>query len=206
MDWKRFNGYIFDVDGTLYSQKRVRIAMAFRLMSYYLFRPFCIKELFVLYQFRKRREYAEFKSYSIEKLCSAVGEKYHISADNVKQVVQKWMFEVPLDLIAKHRFKKVIDFINQQRNSNKMIVIYSDYPAIDKLLALDVAYDYVFISGENGLIEQKPSFIAMKHILACINLPVNELCYIGDRDDKDKASAEMMSISYCDIREFMVDI
>jgi len=47
---------VFDLDGTLYHQRALRIKMAGRLLSHYLFHLNQIKELWILYQFRKVRD------------------------------------------------------------------------------------------------------------------------------------------------------
>ena len=49
-------GIIFDVDGTLYHQKPVRIMMALNMMLYYLIHFWKIKELFIILKFRRIRE------------------------------------------------------------------------------------------------------------------------------------------------------
>ena len=44
MNWDDVEGFIFDIDGTLYSQGKVRSRMLVRLMKYYLVRPARINE------------------------------------------------------------------------------------------------------------------------------------------------------------------
>lgn len=203
MTWEEFDAYIFDVDGTLYSQKRLRISMMFRLLAHYAIRPHRLKEIIILHCFRNCREKKEYKDKTIDELCSTLEERFNESYDTIYRIIKKWMFIVPLDLVKKYKYKDVISFINQQYVSRKTIVIYSDYPAIDKLEAIGINYNKVFVSGENGIVEQKPSWSAMNTLLSEISIPVNKLCYIGDRDDKDRASAEMIKVKYYDIREFL---
>ena len=47
---------VWDLDGTLYYQRDMRIKMALSLVSYYLIRPHRIKELLAVKQFRQIRE------------------------------------------------------------------------------------------------------------------------------------------------------
>ena len=44
-------GFIFDIDGTLYSQKAMRMKMLKRLLFFYAVRPNRLKELFALKSF-----------------------------------------------------------------------------------------------------------------------------------------------------------
>ena len=60
--------YIFDVDGTLYSQKNVRIKMFFRLVRFYGLRMHRLKELHALYCFRKLREKEDCRNKNFEDL------------------------------------------------------------------------------------------------------------------------------------------
>ena len=47
---------IFDVDGTLYDQRKLRIRMFIELCAYYVLHPYQMKELRILSCFRRERE------------------------------------------------------------------------------------------------------------------------------------------------------
>ncbi|MCR5603915.1 MAG: HAD family hydrolase [Lachnospiraceae bacterium] len=56
---KKINEYkalVFDLDGTLYYQRQLRLKMAWMLGNYYLCHFWCIKELFIIKKFREVRE------------------------------------------------------------------------------------------------------------------------------------------------------
>lgn len=192
--------YIFDVDGTLYCQRQMRIKMFVRLMCYYVSHLKSIKELIAIYYFRKLREKEKYRSFSIDKLSEIVADCLSISVDTVSSAIQKWMFEVPLEIIHECSYLEVVSFAKSLYKAGKKIIIYSDYPAKAKISVLEMPYDYIFISGEEGLQELKPSMFAMKHILHSTKLSPDEILYIGDRDKKDGASAELVDIAYCDIQ------
>lgn len=202
MEWENIDNYIFDVDGTLYSQNKVRLRMFFKLIGFYFIRFYKIKEFYALYFFRKLREKKEYSDYTVDKLFEVVGKRINLDSSIVKSVINKWMFNEPLVLLKKYKYKNVIDYINEQQRLGKKIIIYSDYPAIDKLESMGVSFDYLFVSGEKGLVNQKPSIAAMKKILKDTNIDSDKTVYIGDRDDRDKISAESVNIKYYDIKKF----
>lgn len=193
---------IFDVDGTLYNQSHMRIYMFIRLVSFYSLHLKSIKELIAIYYFRKLREEEKYRASGIEKITEIVAERLHIKTDIVASAIKKWMFEIPLDVINKCSYSDVISCARKFRDAEKKIIIYSDYPAEEKLSALEIPYDYIFVSGEGYLQELKPSIHAMKHILHSTELSPNEIIYIGDRDEKDGTSAKLVGIQYCDIHHF----
>ena len=56
MNWSNVDGFIFDVDGTLYPQKTVRLRMFFRLIRALLTGSLSIRELYAIYYFRKIKD------------------------------------------------------------------------------------------------------------------------------------------------------
>ena len=202
MEWSRLNGYILDVDGTLYSQRTMRLKMLGRLLRFFCIRPYRLRELFALYLFRKLREKQEWKAASFEALYREIGERLFLPAERVETCIRRWMFESPLDILSASAYRDVISFVNAQHRAKKRIIIYSDYPAVEKLRALGLEYDAVFAFGENGIGEQKPSLNTMRRILSESGCTPEKLLYVGDRDDRDRPSAEMAHIPYCDIKQF----
>ena len=202
MNWSNVDGFIFDVDGTLYPQKTVRLRMFFRLIWALLTGSLSIRELYAIYYFRKIKDQSEFNHFDIEDLCLQLSRKVGLSKERVLCSVKKWMFEVPLDLLKEHCYLDVRHFINHQQNAGKTIVIYSDYPATEKLKAMGIHFNREFVSCFGGITQSKPSLDAMRKILEETGLSPNSIVYVGDRNDKDKVSAEMVNIKYYDIRHF----
>lgn len=193
-------GYIFDVDGTLYNQLRMRLKMLLTLLFYYLLHLKDLKELLAVYYFRKYREAEENRALNMDGLYSLVGKRLHISPQSVEAAIQKWMFEVPLKIIQDCAYNEVIAFARKMHAEGKTIIIYSDYPADEKLLRLDMPNDHVFVSGSKQLPEVKPCAIAMDHILAVTQFSSDDLIFIGDRPEKDGVSAMLVNMAYCDIQ------
>lgn len=195
--------FIFDVDGTLYSQPKMRMNMALKLGIYYALHFWKFKELLAVSKFRKARENPDFKSSSMDKLIIYVSEKTGISPQKTKNTIDKWMFKVPLDVIEKCAFKNLLTFINQLANDGKQIIIYSDYPAEDKLKRLNIKPSNIFTPENPNIAELKPSKKAMSYIKSQIAYDNKDIIYIGDRDCKDKLSAEFAGFDYCHIKEFL---
>lgn len=193
------DGYILDVDGTLYSQTKLRCAMIWRLLKYYILRPLRFRELLIINSFRKVRNDPENKAATIDELYGKVAVRTRLPESSVAEVIQKWMFEVPLDLIRRYAYKELTAFINHQHMNGKKVAVYSDYPAEDKVKAAGLECDVFFISNCGGLTEQKPSPSDAGLILDTMELSPASILYIGDREDKDKASADLMKVRYCDV-------
>ena len=193
-------GYIFDVDGTLYNQPQMRLTMLLTLLFYYLLHMWKLKELLAVYYFRKYREATDNRALDMNGLYDLVSKRLHINAQTVEKTVQKWMFEVPLNIIQDCAYDEVIAFAHKMHSEGKTIIIYSDYPAEEKLLRLDMPNDHIFVSGSEHLPEVKPCATAMHHILEVTQFSSKDLVFIGDRSEKDGESAKLVNMEYCDIR------
>ena len=75
VDWAPVRAVIFDVDGTLYHQRPVRIRMACRLAGFFLLHPLRIRELLGIRHFRKLRETERYRKASVEEQIRAAAEK-----------------------------------------------------------------------------------------------------------------------------------
>ncbi len=195
--------FIFDVDGTLYSQRKMRLKMALSLLFFYLFRFWRLKELLLLKAFRKVREKEEFRTENFESQLFAACQKVDIDTSKGKAIIENWMFKKPLEIIKSCSFENLISFIEQVQKQGKQIIIYSDYPAFEKLEALGIKASSIFTPEAEEIGELKPSKKAMSFIMSTISKQKENILYIGDRDEKDGTSAALAEIDYCDIRKFL---
>ena len=189
-------GIIFDVDGTLYEQKAVRLGMALLLFRFYLLHPWRIRELWGLALFRKIRENRHFLAVPMPEQIAAVSKKIGLPAERLQGTIQKWMFEKPLPLIAKHARQPVLTFLHRMQTEGKRIIIYSDYAPEEKLQVLGIVPDAVFFPGKAGINALKPSREGMQSILRAVSLPAEQLLFLGDREEKDGESARMVGIPF----------
>lgn len=198
---EKVQAYIFDLDGTLYSQKKMHIMMAEELIRYYAIHLNRIKDIYYIWKFRKLREYRDNKQISINELIG----KMSSSEDKIKNiygVIDRWMFKEPLKLTKSCAYEEVINYIRKEKDRGKIIVIYSDYPVKDKLDALGICADMEVCSEDDNIKELKPSSKAINYIMDRLNADASSVVYVGDRDEKDGESARLSGVVYYDIHEF----
>ncbi len=191
IDWQRLKVVIFDVDGTLYSQSRLRKKMLFSLLSYYLTRPWRLNELLILHHFRADREnragiYCPDMENAQYTWCT---EKGNFSAGQVKKVVQYWMFEYPLRYIADCTYPGIRELFAVLRRQEIKIAIYSDYQAKDKLKAMSLKADLVVSSTDPGIDRLKPDPAGLFRIVRQLKVLPQECLFIGDRPELDGVCA-----------------
>lgn len=202
IDFPTSGVYLFDVDGTLYSQKRLHILIGIEMLGYYVRHIREIADLSIVFQFRRLREKDEYKKYTIEGLIKIIAQRRHVQKAHVCEVIDQWLFKRPLPLIAKCAYDDVLQFMKKVTDNSGMVAVYSDYPAEDKLRALGVTPTFVFSAEDEGIGELKPSRKAMHHILDRLDVSADSCIYVGDRDSRDRCSAEYAGIKYFDISEF----
>lgn len=192
---------IFDVDGTLYHQKPVQISMLLEMAGYYCLHFWRYKELLGVFFFRKYREKDIFKEKSFNEQVEYIAKKYHVKSDVLKQMIDKWMFQVPLKYIKKYRNQAVLSYMEECRRNQVDIVIYSDYAAEDKLGVLEVHADKVYYPTENTFVTLKPSKMAMDYIVKDFGINPTETVFVGDRDSKDGESARIAGMQFLHVKD-----
>lgn len=198
-----YHAYIVDVDGTLYSQLLLRAKMAVHILCYLVVHPRRLKDIYAVWRYRKLCERSRNSKVEMLERYETVGRSVGLTAGRVQEAVTYWMKEYPLRLLSTCAYNDVIQWLNARKRQGDTIYIYSDYPAVEKLRVLNVAYDRVFVSEEIGLM--KPSMKAMEWIVGNLDCPKDEVLYIGDRDDIDGASARSVGIDYVNIRRFNIN-
>lgn len=200
--------YIFDLDGTLYFQKPFRIAMARYLAFYVLRHPFAVKDIFLLKLYREIREdWDKYSNDSIgkslpedlsmeDKQYSYVARKKNVSFESVKKAVSFFMLEAPLSILPKYVDSDLKHFIEELKKKGKTVVIYSDYPVIDKLKALSIEGDYCYTSEDENIGTMKPDKKGIRVILSDLNVSSDVAVMIGDRYEKDGLSAIANNVDY----------
>lgn len=208
-----YRAVVFDLDGTLYFQRKLRLTMACRLAFYYLCHPFHIKELLVLKEFRTVREHWDELSKRAEdrqnmnlksprSLDTAqylyVAEKMHVKAETVEQVVQTWIYENPLSALQKSRDEAIAELIKKLKEKNLFVLIFSDYPVKEKLSALGLITlaDGMYSAVDERLMELKPSPKGLKLIMEDFHLEASQILMVGDRFSKDGMSAVNAGTDY----------
>ena len=211
---KRINEYkalVFDLDGTLYYQRQLRIKMAWMLGSFYLCHFWRIKELFIVKRFREVREkwdeisggsgsgtdkeahgtgVKEEAADSLElKQYTYVAEEMNTTADRVRSVIETWMYEKPLKAVYETRDEALLELIEERKKAGQLIFIFSDYPIEDKLNALGLSVDGMYAATDARLSELKPSPRGLQLIMEDHGLEPSDILMIGDRMSRDGQAA-----------------
>lgn len=176
--------------------------MAVKLLGYYSTHIWKWKELYALYMFRKMREQEKYRILSVKELSECVGRKIKADSDTVESTIKKWMFQIPLELLPRCAYQDVLAEIHRLRKSGCKIYIYSDYPAKEKVDILQLHAEDIFTAEDDDIHELKPSRKAMQVILKKVGVNPSQIQFIGDRDEKDGESAKLLSMDYCNVKEW----
>ncbi|MFD2161645.1 HAD family hydrolase [Paradesertivirga mongoliensis] len=187
IDWNKVKAVAFDVDGTLYTQSKMRKKMLFALLSYYLIRPWRIKELKMLRDFRSEREkrsgsVCEDLENAQYAWCAAKG---NYSIPELKKIVEHWMFKFPNQYLRGCMYPGTKSFFASLKQKGYLIAIYSDYKATDKLEAMNLNADLVVSSTDPHIDRLKPDPKALHYIAGEFGLKPEECLFIGDRQELD---------------------
>lgn len=190
---------IFDLDGTLYNDKLLKI---FTLISFFIFslinpKKF-INDIKIIYWFRKlRHSIKNHDNFIIEqKQYDLVADKLNLEVSLVRQRVEFWMFDLPSKFIYLCRYKGVKDLFQNLLDNNIIIVIFSDYPTKKKLQGLKLKCDLKVSSTDIAVNRLKPDPGGIKYILKSLDLLPSQVFFIGDRNDKDGQCARNADIQY----------
>jgi FMN phosphatase YigB (HAD superfamily) len=189
---------IFDLDGTLYNQRSLRLRVMFNLIFRLLTFRINRSELKILSCFRKQREsHKGFSSPDLENIqyqwCEEpTGKK----ATEIQRVIEKYMYEQPLKFIGKSIYPGVQQFMELLHKRGFHTAIYSDFPADKKLIALGITVDAVVSSTDQNISQLKPGNKAIEALCRQFNCLPGETLLIGDREDTDGESARMCGINF----------
>ena len=192
-DINDYSLYVFDLDGTLYDQPRLRMIMAVRLVMYYIHHPFSVKDIMILQHFRKVKD-ARVSGSSDEEVIKTVAENKNTDIERVRRIVGKWIYDDPLSALSKVKDTKLIAWIGELRASGKKVVIFSDYPVKDKLDAMSVTVDGMYDPKDPRIDEQKPSPKGLSVIMQDTGIAAGDILMIGDRMEKDGMSAKAAGV------------
>ena len=192
MDFNKYDLYVFDVDGTLYYQNKLRLIMGKRLLMYYLLHPLKFKDLIIIKNFRSLRENAK----DTNGLFDITAKKCNVSVSRVNEVIKKWIYENPIDALTASKDDTLLAIIDKLKANGKTVAIWSDYEADDKLKALKLSTDYVYTAEQERVGELKPSPKGLNLIMSDLNVPKDKTIMIGDRMVKDGEAAIKAGCDY----------
>ena len=186
LGWDRIRLVVFDMDGTLYRQRPLRLRMARDLMLHTLLKR-DVSAVAVLARYRRIRErlgdeqISDFERALIAQTAEATGN----SPGHVRSIVSEWIEQRPLGYLAACCYPAVRELFDGLRCSGRSIGILSDYPAKAKLEALGLAADHIVYAGDEGIGLLKPHPKGLEILIAAAGMKPQETLVIGDRVDRD---------------------
>ncbi|MCR4923625.1 MAG: HAD family hydrolase [Lachnospiraceae bacterium] len=210
-----YKAVVWDLDGTLYYQRRMRLRMALSLLTYYLTHPLRLKELFAVKKFREVREHWEDhmagdkelvnKTLKENRDCDELSVKQYLYVAKslntefslVKDAVTMWIYQRPLDIIYECRDKDAAELIAELREKGIDNYIFSDYPIEDKLKALKIkGIKGCYSATDHNIAVLKPDPKGLKLIMEENDHAPSQVLMIGDRMSKDGEAAKKAGCDY----------
>ena len=195
IDWNEIKCVVFDVDGTLYDQTKLRRLMLFDLIGDAISKM-DLQIIFILKHYRKLRESMAdqevdgFELTLIELTAKVVG----CSEDQVRAAVELWILKRPIRYISKCMHSGLPELFNNLRKSGKLIGVLSDYPADEKLLAMGLAADFIVCASDPKIAILKPHPRGLIELLQIAKINPNQTVLIGDRPERDGLVAERVGV------------
>ncbi|MBN2007944.1 HAD family hydrolase [candidate division KSB1 bacterium] len=195
---KRIEAVIFDLDGTLYHQSRLRILMIGYIVLAHMFRPKQLSRVIkIIKSFRiaheELRRANEPSNSSIQKIQLNITKRYASASDDViRAVLNDWFYRRPLPLLYICRNRKMQQLVQKLHSEKMKLGLYSDYPAQEKLAALQMAHYFSVITSsyDPDINRLKPDITGFQMTAQKLGVQPTNTIYIGDRLDVDGAGAK----------------
>jgi HAD superfamily hydrolase (TIGR01549 family) len=190
----RIRAVLFDVDGTLYYQRPVRLRMAIELGMLAFTRPLHAPTTWrALREYRNAQETLRTQPEGADgaRQIALAAERAGVSAAHVAAIVEEWMIERPLKYLAGCRAHGLVELLDFLRAKRVRVGILSDYPAAKKLDALGIRqyFSLVLCGGDPDVGAFKPNPRGFLAASERWHLDPTEILYVGDRPDADGAGA-----------------
>ena len=189
-DWGNIRLVVFDVDGTLYDQRGLRLCML-REMLLAALSSRKVDFIRILRVYRHLREELgermeeDFDRHLIAQTAAAVG----CTEDRVSATALEWLEQRPLRHLARYRFPHLQTLFQGLRRHGKTIGILSDYPAREKIAALGLEADHIVSAGDEGVRVLKPHPRGLQALMARAGVNPGQTVLIGDRPERDGEAA-----------------
>jgi len=189
--WSAIELVVFDVDGTLYAQKPLRIRMLMALLIHTLTSG-SLETLKILKHFRRVREdlgnheTQNFEASLFERTSKITGA----SAEKIAEVVHEWIEVRPLAYLKACRYPGVNEVFEGLRSRGIKVGVFSDYPAGQKLNAMELQADFVISAEDTSVRVLKPNPLGLTRLMDQADTSPSKTLMIGDRIDRDGEAAK----------------
>jgi HAD superfamily hydrolase (TIGR01549 family) len=191
---------LFDLDGTLYRQRRLRSLMALEMLTMPLAGPArALGRWRALYEYRLAQEKLRGGAQSgagrvqVEMAAAASG----LTVAEVERLVAEWMMHRPLKYLQFCRVNGLDRLLELFKRAGVRAGVLSDYPAEAKLLALGLAgcFSPVLHAGDPAIGAFKPSPRGYLRACEIWDLSPSDVVYVGDRVNVDATGAAAAGMS-----------
>jgi HAD superfamily hydrolase (TIGR01509 family) len=187
---------IFDVDGTLYRQGPLRLAMLWRLLRAHAVSPLRgLRTFRVLSAYRSAQEQLRAGTEDGD-LASAqlrfASDRTRVAAPEVAACVAQWMEREPLPLLQRCVRPGALELLQACRARGLRLGVLSDYPADAKLEAMGLSglFDVVACAQAAEIGVFKPNPRGLHVARERLGAAPGETLYVGDRPEVDAAAAQ----------------
>lgn len=209
--WAHIKGVCFDIDGTLYDQRRLRANMIKVLSQAYLKKDLTLAEISHLRSFRKVREELRHRG-QVSRLereqYIETAKRTGQSPEMIEKTVQKWIHQVPLKVLQKIADEDVVQTCTRLRARGYRLGIFSDYPAEDKLRALGIPldlFDSIVCATQREVDAFKPHPAGFSAVCDGLGISTEKVLYIGDRSRIDAEGARNAGMPAVILKRFGMD-
>jgi HAD superfamily hydrolase (TIGR01509 family) len=194
-DLSRLKAVVFDLDGTLYRQSPLRRAMALRLLGAHIFCPRKgMRTMQTIAAYRRAQEELRAAPWTSDLAGAQIGltaDRTGFDRHAIAQDVERWIEDAPLNLLSRYTQPGLGDLLISLRSRGIKLGVLSDYRAIPKLQALEIAdlFDVVLCAQDPEIGVLKPDPRGLRLALERLDVTPGEALYVGDRAEVDAPAA-----------------
>jgi FMN phosphatase YigB (HAD superfamily) len=193
---------VFDVDGTLYRQDPVRLAMFFRLIGAHLHQPLTgLRTFRWLQAYRKAQERLRHEppngSDLADRQLMLASEWTGVPPWVLRSCVSRWMEQEPLGLLRPYLRDGLPELLGAAAGRALRLGACSDYPATEKLTAMGIAgFFQAVVSAQDAEVQRfKPHPRILEIALRRLGVNREEALYVGDRPEVDAETARQAGVA-----------
>jgi HAD superfamily hydrolase (TIGR01509 family) len=194
-NWDQIRLVVFDVDGTLYDQRGLRLRML-REMLLASIRGHGLDFIRILRTYRRIREelgeslHEDFERELTARTAACVG----CTEEQVRATAGEWLERRPLRHLLRYRYPQLPELFQGLRKHGKKIGIFSDYPARDKLAALELHADVIVCASDADVGVLKPHPKGLHVLMSRAAMTPTQTILIGDRPERDGLAAQAANV------------
>jgi FMN phosphatase YigB (HAD superfamily) len=200
--WSTLRGVLFDVDGTLYDQRPLRLLMALEWARFAVGHGRAALEVGrSIAAFRRTREDLRALGRPAERLqdlqYAQAARRAGVDEARMRAVVDEWILSRPLRHLRRCRRTGADELFRRLRERGLAVGVVSDYPSPRKLESLGLAaHVSVTVCATDAEVNAfKPHPAGLARACQAWGMAPHEVLYVGDRPDVDEASAAALGMA-----------